>query len=212
MAESRLLRRENIFTNKTKNLLAETCYFSQTSLMRLLSQISLAILVFALASPAYSQERAGTTLMRAFATAFKTKVAKHEAVQEAKKVRYPEPVQCASGDCYYGGNVARPDTPTGGKLKPFNASSSYSSNGRVLYKHNNTVFEEPHQPKIDPHFTPELPPLPDLRTPAQVTKTEKRRLKLQQRFAERRLREATLRAQQKAAQAARYQSYQQQGF
>lgn len=84
----------------------------------------------------------------------------------------------------------RPSTATGSKLKPFNAGSSYTQNGQVLYQHNNTVFVEPATaPAAGEEMIATLPPLPDLRTPDQVSKLEKKRNKLNERFRERQLRE-----------------------
>jgi hypothetical protein len=101
-------------------------------------------------------------------------------------------------DC---GRRERPATVNGGNLKPFNASSSYVEGCEVKFQWSNHQFVET-QPEALEDELGLLPPLPDLRTPDQITRGEKvrnlRNLKFRGRQAEY---EAKRRAAEEAAQA-----------
>lgn len=96
------------------------------------------------------------------------------------------------------GRRERPNAVLGGKLKPFNANSTFIENGEVKYKWSNHQFVEP--PQDDSHELGMLPPLPDLRTPDQVTDIEKRRNLRNLKFQARQARED---AQREAVREAR---------
>ena len=73
------------------------------------------------------------------------------------------------------GNRERPTTVHGGNLKPFNSGSSYVEGCELKFQWSDHQFMEEKQPDELEDELGFLPPLPDLRTPDQVTKTEKMR-------------------------------------
>lgn len=70
------------------------------------------------------------------------------------------------------GRRERPATVNGGSLKPFNSKSSYVEDCELKYQWSDHQFKESQPAEVEDELG-FLPPLPDLRTPDQVTKAEK---------------------------------------
>lgn len=135
---------------------------------------------------------------------FAARQAKNEAAEEARlmaelaeleKQTRPDPstaliqVESPRKNAQGFGKPERPLTMNGGLLKPFNAGSSYTEDCEVKFKWSNHEFVEP-EPDPSEDELGMLPPLPDLRTPDQVTRTERMRNLRILKFRARQAREA----------------------
>ncbi len=87
------------------------------------------------------------------------------------------------------GRRDRPDSVNGGQLKPFNAGSTFIEEGEVKFQWTNREFVEPQPDPGEEELLGLLPPLPDLRTPDQISGAERKRSFLQRRAESRRLRD-----------------------
>lgn len=90
------------------------------------------------------------------------------------------------------GRRERPTTVNGGNLKPFNSGSAYVEGSELKYQWSDHQFVESQPDEVEDELGM-LPPLPDLRTPDQVTKREKVRNLRNLKFRARQAREDAVR-------------------
>lgn len=134
--------------------------------------------------------------------------AEQEAAEEARKLEAIAAMEVPQGDPSTAliqvqskrdsaqgyGSPERPTAVSGGSLKPFNSNSSYTEGCEVKFQWTDQQFVEK-QPEAVENELGVLPPLPDLRTPDQVTKGERMRNLRILKFRSRQERNETLREQ-----------------
>jgi hypothetical protein len=98
--------------------------------------------------------------------------------------KFEEPVSPSHG--------TRPGLVSGGYLKPFNADSSYTEGCETKFKWTDHQFVEPDSSPGEGELWT-LPPLPDLRTPDQISKVDKRRTRRVDKYKDAQARQAQLR-------------------
>ncbi|MDF1813340.1 MAG: hypothetical protein P1V20_14170 [Verrucomicrobiales bacterium] len=138
---------------------------------------------------------------------FAARQAKNQAAEEARRMAelvelerntMPDPstaliqVESSRKNAQGFGKPERPSTANGGLLKPFNAGSSYTEDCEVKFQWSDHQFVE-NQPDPAEDELGFLPPLPDLRTPDQVTRSERMRNLRNLKFRSRQARESALR-------------------